>query len=393
MSEARADTIMRLALVASHPIQYNSPLFRALAKACDLSVFYAHAASAADQARAGFGVKFEWDVDLFSGYEHSFLTNVAAHPGIHHFRGCDTPELYTRLAAGRFDAVLVPGWHLKTYVQALFAAKRIGIPILARGDSQLETPRSQLKRAAKEIFYPQFLRRFDAALFVGRRSREYWAHYRYPDRRLFFSPHCVDNEWFSARSGGGAGRAFRLQLGISDDERVLLFVGKLLARKRPLDLVEAAARMRRNGVKARLLFAGSGSLEEDITVAAVAAGVPLTMLGFCNQSALPQVYAAADLLVLPSDASETWGLVANEALACGTPVLLSSDVGAAADLAGDGTAGATYAMGDVGALAATAARLVACPPAAAAIRRKCAAYSVSSAVDGILAASCATSAA
>ena len=375
---------MRLAIVASHPIQYHAPLYRALAQECELKVFYAHSASPADQARAGFNVGFAWDVDLLGGYEHVFLDNVAADPGVHHFRGCDTPGLYRHLAEG-FDAVLISGWHLKTFLQALFYAKRLGIGTLVRGDSQLETPRSRLKTFAKAAVYPTFLRRFDAALYVGSRSKAYWKHYGYPEHRLHRSPHCVDTQWFAERAQPPARQAVRERLGIGEAEKVLLFAGKTIEFKRPLDLVRAAERMRGEGVQARVLVAGSGALDGALRDAAAAAKVQLSTLGFCNQSEMPAAYAAADLLVLPSTGRETWGLVANEALACGTPILLSDAVGSASDLAADGTAGATFPLGDIGALAAAAIRLLRAPPSADAIREKSDAYSVEAAAAGILA--------
>src|SRR5260370_8895176 len=135
---------MRLAIIASHPIQYYAPLFRVLAQRLELMVFFAHRASPPDQAKAGFGVVFDWDIDLLSGYPHHFLTNVAKLPGLDHFAGCDTPEIGTLLKKGRFDAVLVQGWNLKSFLQAVIAAKRQGLPVLARGDSHLGTSRSAL---------------------------------------------------------------------------------------------------------------------------------------------------------------------------------------------------------------------------------------------------------
>ena len=96
----------RLAILASHPVQYYAPLFRELAQRLDLTVFYAHSATDMDQARAGFGVGFSWDVDLLSGYEHVFLDNVARNPGLGRFSGVDTPEIGHRLREGRFDALL-----------------------------------------------------------------------------------------------------------------------------------------------------------------------------------------------------------------------------------------------------------------------------------------------
>src|ERR1700730_7118336 len=108
---------MRLAVVSSHPIQYYAPIFRELDRRIDLEVFYAHRATPVDQAKAGFLTAFEWDVDLFSGYRSHFLTNVAKTPTTANFFGCDTPEISRCLRAGKFDAVLVLGWYLKSFLQ------------------------------------------------------------------------------------------------------------------------------------------------------------------------------------------------------------------------------------------------------------------------------------
>jgi glycosyltransferase involved in cell wall biosynthesis len=377
---------MRLAVLTSHPIQYHAPLFRALAEETDLHVFFAHRASPAEQARAGFGTAFDWDVDLTSGYANSFLQNAARRPGTDRFSGCDTPDIGRHLRAGRFQALLVTGWHLKSYLQGAIAARRLGIPVIVRGDSQLETPRSRLKTALKAAAYPSFLRLFDAALYVGRRSRAYYAHYGYPAHRLFFSPHCVDTAWFAARATAEARRRLREQCGIAPEARVLLFAGKLVPFKRPVDLVLAAARCRDAKVETEVMVAGSGALEPNVRHAAQATGVRLHLLGFRNQTEMPAAYAAADCLVLPSDGRETWGLVANEALACGRPIVVSEACGCAPDLAGDGSAGRVFPTGDTEALAGAIGGVIGTPPSASAIAALSRAYSVEAAAAGIRAA-------
>jgi len=296
---------------------------------------------------AGFGTPFQWDIDLTSGYGHSYLTNTSRRPGTDHYSGCDTPELRCRLREGGFDALLVHGWHLKAYIQALLAAKRLSLPVIVRGDSHLETPRSMFKRVAKEIAYPPFLRLFDAALYVGIRSRAYYEHYRYPSARMFFSPHCVDNNWFFLRATEASRRSLRSSLRIPDDVTVVLFAGRLVAFKRPLDVIAAAARARSNGGNVEVMIAGDGALRSQLTNEAASSRVPLHFLGFCNQSQMPEVYSACDCLVLPSDGRETWGLVVNEALACGRPIIVSDACGCAPDLA----AGHTFPLGDTRALA------------------------------------------
>jgi glycosyltransferase involved in cell wall biosynthesis len=374
---------MRLAVLTSHPVQYYAPLFRELAKVVDLHVLFAHRASPDEQARAGFGTPFEWDLDLTSGYAHTFLENVARRPGTDRFLGCDTPHIGRHLRAGRFQALLVMGWHLRTYLQGALAAKRMGIPVMVRGDSQLATPRSRLKTAIKAVTYPLLLRLFDAALYVGQRSRAYYAHYSYPADRLFFSPHCVDTAWFAARATAEARRRLRAQCGIAPQATVLLFAGRLLPFKRPVDLVLAAGRCRQHGIGAEVMIAGSGALELDLKAAAASNGVPLHLLGFRNQTQMPAAYAAADCLALPSDGRESWGLVANEALACCRPIVVSSACGCAPDLAHDGNAGRTFPTGDPQALADAIGTIAASPPAPAAIAARSEAYSLEAAVAGI----------
>ena len=140
---------VRVAIVAGHPVQYYTPLFRELARYVDLHVYYGQVGDRSQQALAGFGIEFEWDIDLMLGYSSTILVNVSKTPSVTEFAGCDVPTIRYELAAGKFDAVIVFGWYQKFLMQAVFAANRLGIPVLVRGDSQLYTPRSLIKRVAK----------------------------------------------------------------------------------------------------------------------------------------------------------------------------------------------------------------------------------------------------
>ena len=108
----------RLAVVTTHPVQYYAPLFRQLAKRGEVEprVFYGWRGAAGSAALdRGFGASFEWDVPLLDGYAHTFVENVAADPGTHHFRGIDTPGLVPAIEAWGADAVLVFGWNYKAH--------------------------------------------------------------------------------------------------------------------------------------------------------------------------------------------------------------------------------------------------------------------------------------
>jgi glycosyltransferase involved in cell wall biosynthesis len=444
---------MRLGILASHPIQYHAPWFRGLAVKFELEVFFAHRQTAQGQADGGFGVAFDWDVDLLSGYTHRFLKNVSARPGVNHFSGCDTPEIaeIIRKAESRkqkaesgsgdfnpqlsgfsvspFDAFIVSGWQLKCYWQAVRACRRARIPVFVRGDSQLLTPRSPLKRIAKEISHRFLFRQFDGFLYVGRRNREYLRHYGAPGNRLFFVPHLVDNDWFNEKADiARKQRAeIRHQWAIPEDGLCVLFCGKFIPKKRPLDLVAAARLLsastsqlpapRTMHPPIHLLFVGSGELGNhlrhschvvfdaeapvapsarlsDFSISAFqhfsisAQPPPATFTGFLNQTEMPKAYVAADVLVLPSDGGETWGLVVNEAMACGLPAIVSDAAGCAPDLIDAGKTGFTFPASDAAQLAQRLASLLEMKQHGhdfrPALGEKMRAYCVASAVSGTL---------
>ena len=302
---------LRIGFLISHPIQYYTPIFRALAGLCDLTVFFAHRQTAAQQANAGFGVAFEWDIDLLSGYHSKFLDNVSRQPSTEHFSGCDTPGISREIADGGFDAFVVPGWGLRSYLQAAQACRHNGVPVFVRGDSQLVGQRRILVRIAKALLFARVLRRFDGFLYVGQRNRDYLLHYGAPRERLFFSPHCVDNVAFAAASAAARQLASGAVRPDTTPKRIL-FVGKLVGRKHPLDVLRAASLLAKQGMALEVAFAGSGELEPVLRDVARAEAVPTVFHGFVNQSEMPSVYAASDVMVLPSDALETWGLAVNE---------------------------------------------------------------------------------
>lgn len=381
---------MRLAIVDSHPIQYHVPWFRELAARCELTVLFAHVQSAEGQARAGYGVKFDWDVDLNSGYRGLRLHNVARDPGVHHFRGCDTPEVHGRLRELRADAVVVTGWYLETFWQTVLAAKRLGIPVLVRGDSQLPSQPSRWRRAVKRVGYPLLLRSFDGFLSVGQRNRAYLEHYRVPAERIFHAPHAVDVERFAAQAAEAAPARvqLRVELGAGTNDRIVLCVGRLLPLKRLSDVLDAIAALGPERTRWLAAFVGSGPEADALERRARELGVRAQLLGFRNQSQLAPLYGAADVLVLSSIA-ETWGLVVNEGMACGLPAVVTDTAGCVPDMIDERHTGFSYPCGDVHALAdrlARAAELRASPATQAALAERTRAHSPASAAEATVAA-------
>lgn len=347
-------TNLRIAALATHPIQYYSPWFAHLAGHCDLEVFYAHRQTAEGQASAGFSTAFEWDLPLLDGYHSRFLTNIARRPGLSSFLGCNTPEIGPIVQNGKFDALVMFGWNKRSFLQAWRGALRARIPVLIRLDSQLGASNSWLRRAIKAPLYRIALPCAAHYLSPGIRSDEYLTHYNVPAHRIHRVPHMVDVARFRAsahaarRDGHAAAR--RAAHGADANTTVFLFVGKLIEKKRPLLLLEALARLGPN-VPAQLWIVGDGPLEGEVAARVSESALPVHRLGFVNQSEIPSVYAAADCLVLPSTAQETWGLVVNEAQACGLPAIVSEEAGSAPELIIDDVTGWTLREGNADRLA------------------------------------------
>ena len=339
----------RVAIVCTHPIQYNSPWFQAMQRhpRLDPTVFYCHQATPQDQARAGFGVEFDWDVPLLEGYSHRFLENVAARPGFH-FRGIDTPEVVEHVTKGRFQAVLILGWNFKGAWQALRACRSTNTLAMARSDSQLRGTRSVWKRILKWLPYHTFIPRLDACVAVGTRSREYFLHYGARPDRVFEVPHSLGTAWFSELPAPERKATMRAQVGFTENTIVFIFVGKLEPMKRPLDFLRAAARLPQSDVE--VLLVGDGVLRAECEDFCRNVGLDAHFLGFVNQSKMIDTYALGDVLVLPSTGDETWGLVVNEAMARGLPCLVSEEVGSAPDMVINGKTGVTFECGNIGSL-------------------------------------------
>jgi glycosyltransferase involved in cell wall biosynthesis len=382
----------RLAIVTTHPVQYHAPWFRALARQpeIDLTVFYCHRATPEQQAAAGFDVPFDWDVPLLDGYCHRFLKNVGPREYCGSFRGLDTPEIKEIIAGRQFEAVLVNGWHYKSAWQAIVSCWQNRIPVMLRGDSHLHTQRSVLKRYLKYPVYKGFIPRADACLAVGTWSREYFLHYGARPEHVFSVPHAIDERWVAAELDHWLPlRAeLRQRWALAPDEVVFLFAGKFIAKKRPLDFVRAVAEARRRGAAVAGLMVGDGPLRAECEAVTVEMGAPVRFAGFLNQSQMISAYVAADVLVLPSDGRETWGLVVNEAMACGRPAIVSDAVGCGPDLILAGKTGNRFPLGNVEALSDLLVTYAERPEMrgvmAQSAGERLAAFSLGAAVDGIV---------
>ena len=323
--------MLRLAIITTHPIQYNAPMFKLLAERgkIEVMVFYTWGESAINKYDPGFDKMIEWDVPLLKGYSFCFVKNVSANPGSNSFMGIDNPTLIKEISNWKADAVLVYGWCFKSHLKAIrYFHKKI--PVIFRGDSTTLNEKKGLKKIARSLFLKWVYNHVDYALYVGVHNKSYFKKQGLKEDQLVLAPHAIDNSRFAHPDDeyNEAARKWRYELGVKEHELSILFAGKIEEVKNPAYLVALAKKMQ--GLPIKIIMVGNGHLEHEIKASSADCS-NIIFLDFQNQRNMPVVYRLGDLFILPSK-SETWGLGVNEAMACGKGVLVSDRCGCAADL-------------------------------------------------------------
>lgn len=355
LSGSSRSCLYRLAVVASHPVQYQAPLFQKLAASprIDLTVFYGSDVSVRGEIDPQFGVVVKWDRPLLEGYRYKFLKNYAPYPSRGGFAGSINIGVIRELLNGRYDAVFIHSYATATSLLAYLGAWASRTPVLLRTESHLleEAAKSRVKTVVKYVVLRSLFRLTDAFLTIGQENKRFYEHYGVSGDDCFLTPYSVDNEFFLAQSALFKPQAAKIRsdLGIPDHATCILHVGKLYPDKRVDDLLRACARLSRDYCVA-LIIVGDGSARRSLEKLVASEGLDhVRFMGFLNQTELSRAYVLADVFVLPS-AHETWGLVLNEAMLHGLPIICTDHVGAAYDLVRHSENGFIYPVGDVEAL-------------------------------------------
>jgi glycosyltransferase involved in cell wall biosynthesis len=337
--------LKKLAIITTHPIQYNAPFFKLLTERGKVypKVFYTWPQALEGFDDPDFGKKIQWDIPLLEGYEWEAVENVSKNPGSKRWSGIDCPGLNDRIKEFKPDAILVYGWNLKSHFRAMryFKGK---VAVWFTGDSTLLDEKPGWRKWARRILLTLVYRYIDKALYVGTNNKAYFKAHGVKEDQLIFFPHAIDNERFKDgpdKRYKEQALKWRKELGYKKDDFVVLFAGKLEDKKDPVLLLDAVQkinfekRTEEGGttVKAvHLLFVGNGLLENKLKERAKSDPY-IQFLPFQNQAKMPIVYRLGNVFVLPSKGpGETWGLAVNEALACGVPAIVSDKVGCGIDL-------------------------------------------------------------
>ncbi len=308
-----------IAIITTHPIQYQVPLFKKLSSSnIKLDVFFASKHGSNSKLKdKGFNKKFNWDIELLKGYNY-FLPKKE-NINVDHWK-VSFENLENLLSKNKYNAILIFGWSNILYLKALFIAKKLKIKTILRVETNLRLKNTIFKRIIKFFFLKFLFSHIDFFLTIGKLNRQFYKSFAIDNSRLFNAPYFVDNNFFQNK------KSSKLKKKIN-----FLFVGKLIDRKNPLLFIKIAEKLK-NKKNIHFNIVGSGPLfdtcKKEIKIKSLS---NISMLGFRNQKELKKIYSNNDYLLLTSK-YETWGLVVNEAMASGLPVISSLNCGATHDL-------------------------------------------------------------
>lgn len=336
----------------SHPIQYVSPLLRELSTHTKLKVYYYGGQSAVNDDK-GFGQKVTWDIPLLDGYDPVFLKNASSSKGMNtRFLDAVNWSIFKLLRQSGDKIVIVNGWAYLSDWFVFLAAKIYGKKVWMRAEmpwNQEELkPKSFIKSVKyflfKYVIFKYFIEKF---LYIGSQNKKYYLMHGVKESRLIYAPYAVDNQRFQCLKTDGS--SARQKWDLNEKQTIILYSGKLIDKKRPLDLLKAFHQL--NDANTTLFYMGDGPLRNELEAYITQHQVKNVIIsGFINQSEIGTIYSMADLFVMCSGIGETWGLSVNEAMNFSLPVIVSSTCGSSFDIVENGVNGYVFGEGDIDAL-------------------------------------------
>jgi glycosyltransferase involved in cell wall biosynthesis len=333
----------QLLLFDTHPIQYRSPVFRELcARLGQTEILFFNPQFDGGKwwfHEVGKIPKQNWNLPLMEGFPSQVL-NLSQIPLRERYR-----KLKQTLGENKPRAVVIFGYYLPEHWMLRMLAKQLGIAIIFVGET-FQNSHSAWRRPLQTRFRRIFFSGVDRFITIGKRNEAYYQSLGIADEKLFAAHYCVDNEFFHA-SPAEASRLrqqWRQQHAIPTDAFVNLFVARLFERKRPEDALGVQEILQKQK-RFHTVFVGNGPMEASLRERAKR-NKRVHFLGFQDQQATRAAYYGSDCLFLPSE-FETWGLVANEASACGIPVVASDTCGVAGDLVVHGETGFVFQKADI----------------------------------------------
>jgi glycosyltransferase involved in cell wall biosynthesis len=345
-----------LAVLMSHPTQFDGPLFLRISQAgvIDLTVYYLETDKIAEKVDNELGFSPNWDIAVTEGHRCFSCPQGSIRRLLFLYREC--------VAGHKYDLVIFPGYStLETTLLALLPHRQnLGI----RLDAAPIYPEPAWKAWCKRRVLRRLFRRFETFHPVGSLTEQFLEALEVSRAKMFRFPYAVDNAYLEERANHFRQQRERIlsDLGISSWTFVVLGVLKFVPRENPMELLRGFHLFHQKSRDSALILVGAGALEREVEayIAANKLAGSVHPVGYARYSELPKWYGISNVFVHPA-IRECWGVSVNEAMACGLPVVASRQVGSSYDLIQDGANGYQYPSGDVKALADCLTRIASRP--------------------------------
>lgn len=347
----------RLGVVFTHPTQHHGPLWRKLSEHSDLSIkvlYLCNENQLSGDMLLG-GSSQPWDVDLLSGYEHIFLKDLLGKIPTEQKKSAISPGLITQLTRKNFDAVFMQSFVNYSYRLTAFLCKMRGIPLIMQNDASMmsDARYSRMRLIAMSFLYPWMNNLADYWLSCGDHNEVHLRHYGVEDAKIIRGCHPIDGDRFQKTISEQPDELQHIRKELAWDSNTILygFMGKYIERKNPFEFIDAIAMAHQSDPRIRGILFGGGDLESSINKRIAELNGEVVNYGFVNQSKIPLYFAALDVFVTTSWI-DPHPLVVSEAMASGTPPILSNRCGnwGFSDTVRHRYNGLVYPCGDVNAL-------------------------------------------
>ena len=330
----------KLAIVTTHPIQYQSPLFKKISYLNEFQVDVYFASKQGLRSKyidKEFKRKINWNIDLTSGYKYFF--SKENNNDINNFL-LSFKNLKENLFKKKYDAILLLGWNNILYLKSFILARIYNTPIILRVETNSKNKINFFKKIIKNLILSFFFKYIDYFLYIGKSNREFFLELGVDKKKLFAAPYSVDNSFFANKKDlkNTVNKRFK--------KKIILFVGKFISRKNGKEFLNLAF-LFKNFNEYKFVMIGEGNKKKSYFAYIKKNKLEnVKILGFKNQKELRKIYREAFLLIVPSK-YETWGLVINEAMASDLPVICTSNCSGSRDLIKNGSNGFIYNLKDI----------------------------------------------
>jgi glycosyltransferase involved in cell wall biosynthesis len=359
----------KVAILIARPGPTNAPLFKKLSKhpLINLTVFYFTdiGINKADYD-SEFNLKINWGSGVLDGYNYKFLKSLLPK------RISEKRDTWVNLGVikeiylGKYDAFIVYGWSAPTHWLSFIACFLTKTPIFIWSENPLQQEFlkfgffQKIKRFVLRVLF----RYVSGFLYIGEQNKKFYEFLGVKQNKLFFTPYATSNEICMERAKSliPNNKDLRIQNGFSVNSPLILFVGKLIEKKRPLRLLRAyESILKRGNLKElpTLVFIGDGELRKELELYVKERNLKKCFFkGFQDKEGVYKYMSIADVFVLPSGMGETWGMVVNEAMCFSLPVVVSDVVGCGVDLVHSGENGYIFKLDDEEELAVNLLKII-----------------------------------